>query len=298
MQYICIVEDKEYTALPTRYAGARATLYGRGEAVAVSRSASLSNAGGTSCLGKDLLGSVRSATGETGQLEERYEYDAFGQPYAGDLESGMNLGYTGKPYDSATGLYNFGYRDYAPVAARFTTVDPVRDGNNWFTYVNNDPVNWVDPWGLSANDNYEDYPYAGIAPVLVFIALPSPIPQIPDDPSDYHCDINAYNNALEHGKDPRGQNGQAWDGNAVSVPEIFAEYPNDRHDAPPPNTSGYAFHDPSHSGNPSHMIFYERGDGDSYTAHQSDGKEPTTPTEWSIGGTFVRGSTFVPLPDL
>jgi RHS repeat-associated protein len=83
---------------------------------------------------------------------ERYEYDAFGKPYAGDLESGMNLGYTGKPYDAVTGLYNYEYRDYKPEAARFTTVDPIRDGNNWFAYVNNDPVNWVDPWGLSASD--------------------------------------------------------------------------------------------------------------------------------------------------
>jgi RHS repeat-associated protein len=62
----------------------------------------------------------------------------------------MNLGYTGKPYDSATGLYNYGYRDYKPELARFTTVDPIRDGSNWFAYVNNDPVNWVDPWGLDA----------------------------------------------------------------------------------------------------------------------------------------------------
>jgi RHS repeat-associated protein len=33
----------------------------------------------------------------------------------------MNLGYTGKPYDGATGLYGYGYRDYMPQAARFTT---------------------------------------------------------------------------------------------------------------------------------------------------------------------------------
>jgi RHS repeat-associated protein len=89
-------------------------------------------------LGKDILGSVR----------ESNEYDAFGKPYQGDLKNGMNLGYTGKPYDPTTGLYNYGYRDYQPEAARFTTVDPVRDGANWFAYVNNDPVNYVDLWGL------------------------------------------------------------------------------------------------------------------------------------------------------
>jgi RHS repeat-associated protein len=141
-----------YGAAPGRFTGISVTLYGRGEAVAVSRSSSAGSRGGAAYLGKDILGSVRSATNEYGSLEDRYEYDAFGKPYQGDLTSGMNLGYTGKPYDSATGLYNYGYRDYQPEAARFTTVDPVRDGANWFTYVNNDPVNWVDLRGLTANE--------------------------------------------------------------------------------------------------------------------------------------------------
>jgi uncharacterized protein RhaS with RHS repeats len=46
-----------------------------------------------------------------------------------------------------TGFY--GYRDYSPALARFTTVDPIRDGTNWFAYVNNDPVNYIDLWGLA-----------------------------------------------------------------------------------------------------------------------------------------------------
>jgi RHS repeat-associated protein len=110
------------------------------------------DSGGAAYFGKDVLGSVRTVTGEYGQLEERYEYDAFGKPYQGEFDQGLNLGYTGKPYDTATGLYDYGYRDYAPEAARFTTADPVRDGTNWFVYVNNDPVNYIDLWGLSANE--------------------------------------------------------------------------------------------------------------------------------------------------
>jgi RHS repeat-associated protein len=141
-----------YGAGPVRFTGTSVTLYGKGEAVAVSRSASEGSRGGPAYLGKDLMGSVRSTTNEYGSLEDRYEYDAFGKPYKGDLTQGMNLGYTGKPYDTATGLYNYGYRDYKPEVARFTTVDPVRDGSNWFAYVNNDPVNWVDLWGLTASD--------------------------------------------------------------------------------------------------------------------------------------------------
>jgi RHS repeat-associated protein len=138
-----------------RYEGIKVTLYGKGEAVAVSRSTGTGS--GPVYLGKDIVGSVRSTTNGTGALEDRYEYDVFGTPYRGDLAGGMNLGYTGKPYDAKTGLYDYGYRDYQPATARFTTVDPVRDGSNWFVYVNNDPVNWIDPWGLSASEKSNGY---------------------------------------------------------------------------------------------------------------------------------------------
>jgi RHS repeat-associated protein len=67
----------------------------------------------------------------------------------GGNEAGVR--YTGTGV-TLSGLYNYGYRDYKPEAARFTTVDPVKDGNNWYSYVNNDPVNWIDPWGLNPAD--------------------------------------------------------------------------------------------------------------------------------------------------
>jgi RHS repeat-associated protein len=91
----------------------------------------------------------------------------FEKPYAGELNKGMNLGYTGKPYDTVTGLYNYGYRDYSPEVARFTTVDPIRDGANWFAYVNNDPVNWVDLWGLMplTQDEIDTHANASNSPV-------------------------------------------------------------------------------------------------------------------------------------
>lgn len=68
------------------------------------------------------------------------------------LSGATDFGYLGKQFDPQTGLYNYGYRDYASQVARFTTVDPIGDGNNWFSYVNNDPVNFVDLRGLSASD--------------------------------------------------------------------------------------------------------------------------------------------------
>lgn len=45
----------------------------------------------------------------------------------------------------------FGYRDYDPNAGRWTAKDPIffKGGQgNLFGYVRNNPVNWLDPWGL------------------------------------------------------------------------------------------------------------------------------------------------------
>jgi RHS repeat-associated protein len=135
-----------------RYVGISVTLYAKGEAVAVNRLDTERYAGGTGYLGKDIMGSVQGVTDGTGREEGRYEYDVFGEPYLRDFGTGIGLGYTGKPYDPVTGMYDYGYRDYRPENARFTTEDPIRDGANWFAYVNNDPVNYIDLWGLSAND--------------------------------------------------------------------------------------------------------------------------------------------------
>ena len=97
---------------------------------------------------------------------ERTMLYANGSPVAINRASGTR-GYLGKPYDSITGLYNYGYRDYSPHTVRFTTVDPIRDGSNWFAYVNNDPVNYVDLWGLLASDGKNDkikvYVYRNLA---------------------------------------------------------------------------------------------------------------------------------------
>ncbi len=91
-------------------------------------------------------------------------YDAFGRPLAGhstavdgspgsSLGSSPNLptlGYTAKPYDPITAGYDYGFRDYRPDIARFTTIDPIKDGYDWYAYAGHDPVNRVDLWGLDS----------------------------------------------------------------------------------------------------------------------------------------------------
>ncbi len=101
------------------------------------------------------LGSVRAVTNQWGSPLYMFDYDVFGQPLQ-DRPERFRHGFTGKEYDSWTGLYNYGFRDYSATFGRFTSVDPIRDGHNWYAYVNSDPVSWLDPWGLKGQESGGD----------------------------------------------------------------------------------------------------------------------------------------------
>ena len=102
-------------------------------------------------FGKDHLGSVRAVINQWGSPLYMFDYDVFGTPLQ-DRPERFRHGFTGKEYDSWTGLYNYGFRDYSAMFGRFTTVDPIQDGHNWYAYVNSDPVSWLDNWGLCPTD--------------------------------------------------------------------------------------------------------------------------------------------------
>jgi RHS repeat-associated protein len=58
--------------------------------------------------------------------------------------------FPGQYYDPETGLHYNYFRYYNPQTGRYLTPDPIglEGGINLFAYVENNPVNWIDPLGL------------------------------------------------------------------------------------------------------------------------------------------------------
>ena len=109
---------------------------------------------------QDGLGNVTELENVAGVVLEQYTYDVYGTPTIYNngwmVRSaslyGNRLMFTGRDRDPDTGLYNFRYRYYSPALGRFVQPDPMglAGGDlNLYAYSLNNPVNLLDPSGLS-----------------------------------------------------------------------------------------------------------------------------------------------------
>ena len=80
----------------------------------------------------DGLGSVSSLSNEMGALVNTYVYDSFGRQTTSTYTLTNPLHYTGREFDSETGLYYYRARYYDSVTGRFLSEDPARSDLNLF----------------------------------------------------------------------------------------------------------------------------------------------------------------------
>jgi len=81
----------------------------------------------------------------------RYNYSPFGRTLALGRDVPQPFRFTGREWDAETRLYYYRARYYSPDMRRFISEDPLRFAAgdvNFYAYVDNNPVNFVDPSGL------------------------------------------------------------------------------------------------------------------------------------------------------
>jgi RHS repeat-associated protein len=98
-----------------------------------------------------MLGSVRDDVSNTGGLLNHQDFNAWGKlTYQSAAIYADRFGFTGRPLDTNTGLQNNRARWYDPATSRWMSLDPVgfnAGDSNLYRYVQNTPVNAVDPNG-------------------------------------------------------------------------------------------------------------------------------------------------------
>jgi RHS repeat-associated protein len=104
----------------------------------------------TSYYDADGLGSVTSLTNASGAAAETYTYDSFGNVTASSGSLTNPFQYTGREFDSETGLYFYRARYFDPTAGKFLSEDPTgfAAGVEFYCYVWNSATNLSDPLGL------------------------------------------------------------------------------------------------------------------------------------------------------
>jgi len=97
-------------------------------------------------LEADERGTVIATSDATGAATP-YTYGPYGEP---STWSGSRFRYTGQIALPEGKLYHYKARVYDPGIGRFLQTDPIgtKDDSNLYSYVEDDPIDGIDPWGL------------------------------------------------------------------------------------------------------------------------------------------------------
>ena len=123
--------------------------------------------GGVKYTHQDIQGSTRTISTQAGFAQARMDYQAFGEQIASSIGQRTTTGYAATDTlrnryalterDEATGLDDTWFRKLENRGGRWTSPDPyngsasIGNGQSWnrYSYVENQPTNFVDPSGLN-----------------------------------------------------------------------------------------------------------------------------------------------------
>ena len=107
----------------------------------------------------DHQGTIHALVNSSGSVVESYRFDAWGRVLGAFDNSALPIPqsafgnrylWQGREYSWRTGLYSFRARWYDPITGRWLSNDPIgiSGGLNQYVFCGNNPVNFVDPFGL------------------------------------------------------------------------------------------------------------------------------------------------------
>ena len=102
----------------------------------------------------DGVGNVTALIDGSENIVARYLYNPFGKIIGqwGTMANANTMQFSSMSQKREIILYPF--RGYEPNFQRFFNIDPIQEagGINLYRFVHNNPLNWIDPWGLEGGD--------------------------------------------------------------------------------------------------------------------------------------------------
>jgi RHS repeat-associated protein len=147
----------------------------------------------------DHQGTIKDVVDRNGAVLNHISYDSFGQVVSQTSSIELRFGYTGREWDTETGLDYYRARYYDPSVGRFISEDPLGFGGkdtNLIRYVKNSPTNWVDPSGKITFIIPGGFNEFGTLPDNLSVGARYPVIRLPNTPgfgpaSDFSGNLRA-----------------------------------------------------------------------------------------------------------